>query len=452
MMDVDSARYQLRTGQKKIAVWGLGYIGYSSMAHFARSGVNTIGTDIDPLRVRDVNTPGNEILPNLGGWLGFDTRSLVERGLIRATNDWHDLIKDDVILHLVAVPTERSGNPWSEALCDVLRKLFSTWTTTYSASSSSAPLIVIESTVTTRDFSSVIMPLACSSGVELGRDFLLSVAPRRDWFAGPERTLRTLPRIVGGTDGRTTALTCQILGLVSDNILPATDHLHACTVKAVENAYRHLDITLANQLSLAYPELDMTEVLRLAGTKWNVETYRPSIGTGGYCIPLAPKYVLEGATHPEALSLLRQSLTTDAEQPHRVADAIARRKVGSVGLLGLAYAPNLKVHALSPSLTLIKAFDAYGIQVKVHDPLYSDEEIRVICGAEPFAFPGGLQEFDAVVLVTGHLEYQSTVYADILSKLRSPCVIVDNVGAWRDFPFAAHGIEYVEAGSAHWLG
>ena len=44
-------------------------------------------------------------------------------------------------------------------------------------------------------------------------------------------------------------------------------------VKSVENAYRHMDITLANQLSLAFPKDNIREVLKLVGTKWNVETF-----------------------------------------------------------------------------------------------------------------------------------------------------------------------------------
>lgn len=36
----------LKSGKKQIAVWGIGYIGYSSMAHFAREGIKCIGGDI----------------------------------------------------------------------------------------------------------------------------------------------------------------------------------------------------------------------------------------------------------------------------------------------------------------------------------------------------------------------------------------------------------------------
>ena len=37
-------------------------------------------------------------------------------------------------------------------------------------------------------------------------------------------------------------------------------------VKSIENAYRHMEITLANQLSIAYPNENMREVLK---NGWN---------------------------------------------------------------------------------------------------------------------------------------------------------------------------------------
>jgi UDP-N-acetyl-D-mannosaminuronate dehydrogenase len=42
----------LLEGKKRVGIWGLGYIGYSSMANFASRGVSCIGTDV----LRDVST------------------------------------------------------------------------------------------------------------------------------------------------------------------------------------------------------------------------------------------------------------------------------------------------------------------------------------------------------------------------------------------------------------
>ena len=76
--------------------------------------------------------------------------------------------------------------------------------------------------------------------------------------------------------------------------------------KSVENAFRQMDITLANQLSLAYPKENIREVLKLVGTKWNVNTYFPGFGTGGYCIPLSSQYVLNQVKKKSSLTFKQE--------------------------------------------------------------------------------------------------------------------------------------------------
>ena len=71
-----------------------------------------------------------------------------------------------------------------------------------------------------------------------------------------------------------------------------------------------MEITLANQLSIAYPKENMREVLQLVGTKWNIGTFFPGFGTGGYCIPLSSQYVVQGISNDEHLSLLRETIKT----------------------------------------------------------------------------------------------------------------------------------------------
>ena len=51
-------------------------------------------------------------------------------------------------------------------------------------------------------------------------------------------------------------------------------------------------------------------------------SFQPSFGTGGYCIPLAGQYVLQGAMHPELLTILSDAFASDLEMRRRVAQAV----------------------------------------------------------------------------------------------------------------------------------
>ena len=96
-----------------------------------------------------------------------------------------------------------------------------------------------------------------------------------------------------------------------------------------------MEITLANQLSIAYPKENMREVLKLVGTKWNVGTYHPGFGTGGYCIPLSSQYVLKEIKDKSKLTLLRETIKTDNKINIMIAKSLIKKGFKKIGVLGL---------------------------------------------------------------------------------------------------------------------
>ncbi len=440
-----SVKSQLLDGEKKIGIWGLGYIGYSSMAYFAKSGVKCIGTDVSKEKIDAVNE-GRVAIPNLDYWIGFNVKPLAESGLMKATLNWKELISNDVAVHLICVPTEKGAKPYDEILIDVMEKLCEY----KNVKTDRPPLFIIESTITPNRIEQVVIPILEKHKLRAGKDVLVGVAPRRDWFVSPEKTLKTLPRVVGGTTQETTDIMAEVLGIVCDTVLKAPDHKHAALVKSIENAYRHLDITLANQLTMAYPELDMRTVLKLVGTKWNIGTYSPSFGTGGYCIPLAPQYVLEGAPRAGELTLLKEALKYDFDMPSRVVAHLVKIGAKKVGILGLAYKGDLKVEILSPTIKIAEGLRKGKIGVKVNDPYYSQEEIKRITGCDSFEFPKEMGEFDTILLVADHTHYKSIPIKNILENLKNCKLILDNTGIWKSIDFGK--IKYHLAGDSGWLG
>ena len=441
-------REALLRGEKKIGVWGAGHIGYSTACHFGARGVQTTLMDVDAEKVSLIQQGENPIFA-MDYWLGFTPRYLFRSGVVGATTDWRELIREDVLVHFICIPTERDGMPYLDILGDVCREL----THLRDLNLRIPPLVIIESTLTPNTADEFVIPIFEAAGLKVGRDILLGCAPRRDWFATPDKSLRTLPRIVGGTDPATTSKLLDVLSIVCENLIPAPDHLHAEVVKSIENAYRHMEIALANQLALAYPHLDMRTVLKLVGTKWNVDTFHPSFGVGGYCIPLASHYVLQGAQRPEFLTLLEATVASSEAQPKRVADYLIQRgDIHSVGILGLSYTGNVKVWAQSPTVKILPDLRQNNIAVKINDPHYSDEEIWRICQAESFRFPHGLGEFDAVLVVAGHREYGACNHSEVVQRLTNCRLVLDNVELWKDIDFSQTGIEYHAAGDRGWLG
>lgn len=427
----------------RIGVWGIGYIGYSTLVAYAREGVPGVGFDINKKRISAVNN-GSIDIPGMAKWLGIPIRPLIKKGMMTATSNLLDMLNGDIIAHFVCIPTEDLEKPTNKFLLQVFAQLARL------PVARPKPIIIIESTLTPGTTDKVLIPFLEKQGRKLGRDMYLAVAPRRDWFVEKTKTLKVLDRIFGATDKKANDIAKEILSIVCDKLHAAPSHKEAEIAKSVENAYRQMDISLANQLTLAYPDVNIREVLRLAGTKWNMNTYHPGFGTGGYCIPLAPKYVLAGAKRPRYLTLLTEAMKTEKMMPQAIVNSLVKRKIESVCILGLSYKGGLKVPTLSPTIELVKFMKQGKVKVGVYDPLYSGNEIKKITGVDSFQFPRELDNFDAILLQADHSEFYEGVVGSYLKQLKNVKLVLDNTGIWQKHRWS-NMIEYYVAGDKDWL-
>ena len=101
----------LKSKKFKVAVWGTGYIGLSTMVYFAKKKIKCIGYDIDQEKVKKINS-GVLPLTDLKNWFGFEIKQLVKQNYLKATSNYKDLVTEDFIVHFIAIPTERNGKPF----------------------------------------------------------------------------------------------------------------------------------------------------------------------------------------------------------------------------------------------------------------------------------------------------------------------------------------------------
>lgn len=428
----------LQTQDASIGVWGCGHIGASAMYFFSRVGIRCVGYDIAHARVQEIRD---------GRFLATDPvpsgRLEASNPNVHATTDWHDMIQHRVAVHLISVPTERGAEPSSAALEDIMPLICQVIQQTDLGGLT--PAIIIESTIQPTWIDTVVLPKLHASGLRPGQDVFVGAAPRRDWFSGGEHSLETLPRIVGGETPEGTDLLVQLYSLVCREVVPARDAYHAAFTKVIENLLRFQGLVLANGLSLAFPQYDMTHVLSLASTKWNIPLYHPSLGVGGHCIPLAPQYTMaEGGADNVYLQPVHDAIQFNTQYfahlyHQRLHDLLWDCR--SVAVLGLAYTADAKMHKLSPALDALECLKDTP-RLRLHDPYYSAEDIDDICGVATLNFPDDISNCDGIVLVTPHAAYRN---AEIERYVQPGAVVVDNFGTWRHRAFAS-GVRYQEIG------
>ena len=355
----------LKSKKFKIAVWGTGYIGLSTMVYFAKKKIKCVGYDINKEKIKKINS-GVLPLTDLKSWFGFDIKGLVKQKYLTATSNCKNLITEDFLVHFIAIPTEKDGKPYYKPLINVLSNIVK-----INHNSKNPPLIIVESTLAPKVSDKKIIPYLKKNNLTVGKNILLSIAPRRDWFIEGGKNLENLDRVYGSTDKKSTLVTKNVLSIVCKKLHEASSYKVSEMVKSVENAYRHMDITLANQLSLAFPKDNIREVLKLVGTKWNLETFHPGIGAGGYCIPLSSRYILSQVKNTNKLSLLRETIKTDDSMSSSIASSIVKKGFKKIGILGLSYKGDLKVSVLSKVIPLVKSLVKKKLKVKLFDPYFS---------------------------------------------------------------------------------
>ena len=431
----------LKSKKFKIAVWGTGYIGLSTMVYFAKKKIKCVGFDINKKKIEKINS-GSLPLEDLKKWFGFDIRGLVRQKYLKATSDYKTLITEDFLVHFIAIPTEKDGKPYYKPLMSVLENI-----SKINRNVKNPPIIIVESTLAPKVSDKKIIPLLKKKKLEVGKNILLSIAPRRDWFIEGGKNLENLDRVYGSTDVRSTKVARDVLSIVCKKLHLASSYKVSEMVKSVENAYRHMDITLANQLSLAFPKDNIREVLKLVGTKWNLETFHPGIGAGGYCIPLSSRYILSQVKNAKKLSLLRETIKTDDSMSKFISNSIAKKGLKKIGILGLSYKGDLKVSVLSKVIPLVTSLLKKRVKVRSFDPYFTQKEIYKAVKVKTFNFPQDLKKFDCLIVTVDHKQFK--IQKKILEKYLKKCkLIIDHDGAWKKYNLKNN---YYLSGSRGWI-
>jgi nucleotide sugar dehydrogenase len=411
--------------KSNIGVIGLGSIGYSTALHYALKGYPVIGYDIAPEKVKAIKAAALD-MPGLDEWIQGSVKELTSSGLFQATDSLDHFWRSRPGIIFIAVPTEEKGTPSNSIVDTVITDVASRV-----GVNGYAPVVIIESTMTPGTATNIVIAAFERYGLKIGQDVFVGISPRRDWFGVGGRSVKTMERIYAGVSSACYENVHAALAIICEKLYKASSYQVAELTKCLENAFRFVELSLANQFSLAYPGINIIEVLELASTKWNMNHYVPSVRVGGHCIPVAGRYVVRGAEFPEALSIVQAALSGEEVVIHRLISYFQRKKIQKALVLGLSYHANMKISVFSAAQSLISLLRLNGIKYSVVDPLYTKQEIEAQSGAEAMMLLDDIGEFDAVVLAAGHAAFNQQ---EVIDWIRNSNIelIVDNASMWNN--------------------
>ncbi len=418
-----------------VAVIGLGYVGLPLVVAFGKQ-MKTIGFDISTAKVESCQR-------------GVDpSRELPDEELAAAKNavytaDGAALAEADVII--VAVPT-----PVDDAHIPDFRPLVGA-STSVGRHMKKGAIVVYESTVYPGATEEVCIPvLERESGLKWKQDFWVGYSPERINPGDKEHTLTKILKIVSGDTPETLEKVAQVYEkIIVPGVHRASSIKAAEAAKVIENTQRDLNIALMNELAIIFDKLDIdtTEVLEAAGTKWNFLKFKPGL-VGGHCIGVDPYYLTHKAEmlgyHPQVILAGRRindsmgKFIAEQTIKHMIASG-SYIKGARVNVLGLTFKENCGDLRNSKVIDIINELKSYGVEVFVTDPQAEPEEAMHEYGVRLLGWDD-LPRADAIVAAVAHKEYAALGAEDLGKKLVKGGAFIDVKAAFD--PAALQGAGY----------
>ncbi len=381
-----------------VGVVGLGYVGLPLVVAFAEAGVEVIGVDVDPRKVRAIRQ-GDSYIEDVGS---ERLSACLER--IRATTSYSLLASADAILVCVPTPLTLNREPdlgplqsAADQLAHVVRR---------------GQLIVLESTTypgTTREL--LVPVIEAVAGLTVPDDVNVAFSPERIDPGRTDFTLKNTPKVVGGITAACTARARTLYETVCDTVVEVSTPEAAEMTKLLENIFRSVNIALVNELAILADRMgiDIWEVVDAAATKpYGFMPFSPGPGMGGHCLPVDPFYLTWRAREfhmstefIELAGKINQQMPTHCVTRIELAlnDAAKPIRGSKIAVLGVAYKGGVADIRESPAIRILELLAARGADLVYHDPFVAELPEQNLTSQPLEAAIAGA---DAVVLVTAH--------------------------------------------------
>ena len=430
MNNAEDVLESLNSKTLRVCVIGIGRIGLPTALSFAKSGLQTIGVDINEKLVENINSGKFPLKDEPGYDEIFD--SVLKTKKFSATTKIEDAVPNsDLILLSLPTPMDKNNIPDYSALRTVSSKL--------SDILSPNSLVIVESTVEPGFIEDEMISLISKSGrLEIEKSFFIGVCPEN---ANPGEILHdftNLPRLVGGINLNITKIIKSIYNFVfSVELVEMPDCKTANVVKLTTNVFRDINIAFISELSLMFEKLgiDTNKVLEAAKKKYNFQVHYPGAGVGGPCLPINSYQLLNTARRTGVkLGIIESGRKVNEKMPDHVIDLISdafresniRLDGSDILIFGVSYKPNVKDIQLTPAEHIIEKLKNLGANVHIYDPYFTSTKIFGIDTLTTIPDENILKTMNAAVIVTGHDSFKSFKISNF-SLMKNP-ILIDTRG------------------------
>lgn len=390
----------LISGEEKLVVVGLGYVGLPVAVEFAKH-INVIGFDYNEKRITDYKN-GIDATKEVG--------SAIKRSNVDFTSDPKRISEARFIIVAVPTPIDSYYTPDLTNLREASQ--------TIGRYLSKGTIVVFESTVYPGATEEICVPIIeGESGLKCGVDWRIGYSPERINPGDKTHTLPLIRKVVAGMDGETVAEIQKVYEIIiKAGTYPVSSIKTAEAVKVIENSQRDVNIAFMNEVAIICGRLgvDTAEVIDGMNTKWNALNFRPGL-VGGHCIGVDPYYLIDVAERLRYHSrLISESRHINNSMSELIADTAVKklREAGTapdkavVVILGFTFKENCPDIRNSRIADIISHLKEQGISSCTSDPWADSETVREKYGIDLIPAEN-LPKADCIIVAVAHDKYKA---------------------------------------------
>lgn len=418
---------KIRHRSARVSVIGLGYVGLSLAVEMAKKGYQITGVDLDAGKVNAVNA-GISDNPHVPSEILL---SFVSQGRLKATQVLSTVGDVDVASICVPTPLRTTKDPDLSYVVAAIEFIGNHLRP--------GQLIVLESTTYPGTTRKLVLPILEKSGLQLGEDFFLAYSPARVDPGNLTYTYSNVPKIISGMTPRCTELAALFYEAFVDRVIRVSSPEVAEMVKLFENAFRNVNIGLANEMALLSHEIGINvwEVIEAAQTKpFGFMAFYPGPGFGGGAVSVDPNYLTRKAMMGGFQSrLIEMAIDINSRMSkftiERVAEALNEKGKSLKGSMILALGVTCKRNSNdlrdSPAIEVLCGLRKKGASICYSDPYVASIEIEGETMKSFQLTADMVQSMDCVVVLTDHAGFD---YAMIAAH---GALIVDTRNGFKNF-------------------
>jgi UDPglucose 6-dehydrogenase len=431
----------------RIAMIGAGYVGLVSGACFAEFGVDVTVMDVDPDKIAGLQAGRMPIYePGLEKLVAENVRD----GRLTFTSDLDAAVRGaDAVFLAVGTPTRRGDGHADLSYVYAAAEQV--------AKAADGPLVIVtKSTVpvgTGREVQEIVRRVRPGAPISVASnpEFLREGSAIGD-FMRPDRV------VIGVDDDQALTVLKQLyrpLYLIETPVL-AVSLETAELIKYAANAFLAVKITFINEIADLCEKVgaDVHDVARGMGLDGRIgrKFLHPGPGYGGSCFPkdtLALARTAQDAGSP--VRLVETTIAVNdgrkAQMAERILAALGPDPKGKrVGVLGVTFKPETDDMRDAPSLVILPALVAAGVEVAAYDPQPGHAR-QSLPAAIDFAATAlaAAEGADAVVVLTEWNEFRA-LSPDRLKAAMKGGVVLDLRNVWDPAAMRAAGFTYSSIG------